>query len=193
MTVMIAQLKGQVIGKNERAITVDVGGVGYRVYSTAEILTKIKVGQALTLHTHLAVREDALELFGFATKLELDYFHLLLTVPGIGPKSALAVLSLAAPEILQKAISAQDTDYLTRVSGLGRKSAEKIVLTLKDKLTPVSGEGEGNIGLQAEAEALEALKALGYSAAEARTALKQTGESETGARIKAALKTLAGR
>ncbi|MBI2098010.1 MAG: Holliday junction branch migration protein RuvA [Candidatus Vogelbacteria bacterium] len=190
---MIAQLKGQVVGKNERAITVDVGGVGYRVYSTAEILTKIKLGQALTLHTHLAVREDALELFGFTTKLELDYFHLLLTVPGIGPKSALAVLSLAAPEILQKAIRAQDTDYLTRVSGLGRKSAEKIVLTLKDKLAPGDGENKDSIGLRAEAEALEALEALGYSAVEARAALKQTGESETGAKIKAALKTLAGR
>lgn len=191
---MIAQLQGTVAGKNNRAIVLDVHGVGYRVNVPTDTLTEIKTGQAITLYTHLAVREDALELFGFATQLELDYFHLLVTVPGIGPKSALAVLSLAAPAVLRKAITAEDTGYLTRVSGIGRKNAEKIVLTLKDKLTPTTPSGgETSTDLAIEADALEALKSLGYSAAEARDALKKAGGGDTSARIKAALQALAGR
>lgn len=192
---MIAQLQGTVAAKNNRAIVLDVHGVGYRVNVPADTLTEIKTGQAITLHTYLAVRDDALELFGFATKLELDYFHLLITVPGIGPKSALAVLSLAAPAVLRKAIAAEDTSYLTRVSGIGRKNAEKIILTLKDKLAPAESDTDtaDKINLAAEAEALEALKALGYSAAEARTALKKASEGDTSTRIKTALQALGGR
>lgn len=191
---MIAQLQGTVTGKNNRSIVLDVHGVGCRVNVPTDTLTEIKTGQAITLYTHLAVREDALELFGFATKLELDYFHLLVTVPGIGPKSALTVLSLATPEVLRKAITAEDTGYLTRVSGIGRKNAEKIVLTLKDKLTPTTPSGgETSTDLAIEADALEALKSLGYSAAEARDALKKVGGGDTSARIKTALQALGGR
>lgn len=183
------------VAKSSRAATLEVAGVGYLVFMTTDALTKIKLGQPLTLNTHLAVREDALDLFGFEMQSELSYFQLLLTVPGIGPKSALAILSLAAPEILHKAITAEDTSYLTRVSGIGRKSAEKIVVTLKDKLIPrVAGANEvSEVNLEAEAEALEALKALGYTVSEARGALKKvlvTGA--TSDLVKAALKTLSG-
>ncbi|MEK7209048.1 MAG: Holliday junction branch migration protein RuvA [Patescibacteria group bacterium] len=174
---MIGRLQGMVAGKNNRTITLDVHGVGYLVALTTDALIKIKLNQPLTLHTHLAVREDALDLFGFETAVELNYFQLLLTVPGIGPKSALAILSLAAPEVLQKAITAEDTAYLTRVSGIGKKSAEKIVLALKDKLMPATGQTDtGNLNkenLDNEAEAIEALKSLGYTLAEARTATRK--------------------
>lgn len=194
---MIAQLQGTVRAKNNRSIVLDVRGVGYRVFMTADGLTRVKLNASLTLHTHLAVRDDALDLFGFETEDEFNYFALLLTVPGIGPKSALAVLSLASPETLRKAITAEDTAYLTRVSGIGKKNAEKIVLTLKDKVAPVAPrDGVTNADLAAEADALEALKALGYSAAEARGALKKAGRpngkagGDTNAKIKAALKTL---
>lgn len=193
---MISQLRGTVVAKDERAVTFEVGGVGFHVYATTDTLTKLKLNQPLTLHTYLAVREDALDLFGFMSPIELNYFKLLLTVPGIGPKSALAVLALAAPEVLRKAIVNEDTSYLTRVSGIGRKSAEKIVLALKDKLAPMVGEAAdaatGNF--EAAAEALEALKSLGYTAAEARDALKKiTTEKRnvgTSDLIKSALKTL---
>ncbi len=174
---MIGRLQGMVAGKNNRTITLDVHGVGYLVALTTDALIKIKLNQPLTLHTHLAVREDALDLFGFETAVELNYFQLLLTVPGIGPKSALAILSLAAPEVLQKAITAEDTAYLTRVSGIGKKSAEKIVLALKDKLMPATGQTDtdnlNKENLDNEAEAIEALKSLGYTLAEARTATRK--------------------
>jgi len=179
---MISQLRGEVIAKNERTVTLNVGGVGLRVYVIAGTLTKVKLNTPLTLHTHLAVREDALDLFGFITPLELNYFQLLLTVPGIGPKSALAVLALASPEVLRKAITAEDTVYLTRISGIGRKSAEKIVLALKDKLVPATGESTPTETghLETEAEALEALKSLGYTGAEAREAFKKIAAEKRG-------------
>ncbi len=191
---MIAQLRGQVVSKNDKALTLLVGGVGYQIYTLADALTKIKLEENLTLHTHLAVRDDALDLYGFETKVALDYFHLLLGVPGIGPKSALAILNLAAPEVLERAITAADTAYLTRVSGISQKNAEKIIMTLKDKLPPPTGITTTDTGnLLAEAEALEALKALGYSGHEARDALKKVDRSvSTGAMIKLALKTLSG-
>ncbi|MEK7552880.1 MAG: Holliday junction branch migration protein RuvA [Patescibacteria group bacterium] len=193
---MISQLRGEIVSKGERAMVLDVNGVGYRLQMTAESLGRLKIGQTIRLQTYLAVREDALELFGFETSTEASWFTLLLTVPGIGPKSALAILSLASPEILHQAIATEDTSYLTRVSGIGKKSAEKIILTLKDKLGDSglgdSGSETNQTKLASEVEALEALKALGYSAAEARDALKKTTAGGTSERIKAALKTLGG-
>jgi len=188
---MISQLRGEVVRKDERTLTLDVGGVGYRVQPTTTTLKKVRVGQQLTLLTHLAVREDALELFGFEGEEELEYFNLLLSVPGIGPKSALATLSLAPPEVLRRAITSGDHNYLTRVAGVGKKSAEKIVLTLKDKI--VAGSSDEGINLAADAETLDALKALGYTLSEAREAVKRVpqGLTETKDRIKEALKHLA--
>lgn len=192
---MISRLRGEIIGKSNRAVTLEVSGVGFHVYVTAETLTKIKLHEPLTLHTYLAVRESALDLFGFVTPFELNYFQLLLTVPGIGPKSALAILTLASPEVLQKSITAEDTSYLTRVSGIGRKSAEKIVLALKDKIAPAVAENAPiEMGqLTAEAEAREALKSLGYTGAETREAFKKIAAEKrsgnTSELVKLALQT----
>ncbi len=186
---MIAQLTGEVAQKDGRGIVLDVHGVGYRVHLVKEHGEKLVVGAKISLLTFLAVRENALDLYGFENAEALNYFELLITVPGIGPKSALAVLSLAAPDVLRRAILADDTTYLTRVSGIGRKSAEKIIVTLKDKL----GRLEAGDGLlTSEVEALEALQALGYTLAEARAALKNapTEAIDVGTKVKAALKLL---
>lgn len=189
---MIAQLAGEVVRKDGRGIVLDVGGVGYRVHVVKEHSDKLKSGTRVVLLTYLAVRENALDLYGFENSEALDYFELLITVPGIGPKSALAVLALAAPAVLRRAILAGDTAYLTRVSGLGRKSAEKIIVTLKDKLGRLKADESGF--LAGEVEALEALQSLGYTLAEGREALKHVpaAASDTGEKVKAALKMLGG-
>ena len=187
---MIASLTGQVTRKDGRGIVLEVGGVGYRLRLIKEHEGELTVGAETSLLTYLAVRENALDLYGFETAETLDYFELLLTVPGIGPKSALTILSLAAPEVLRRAILADDTTYLTRISGIGRKSAEKIIVTLKDKLGALE-EGESGLGTQ-EVEAMEALQSLGYTLAEARSALKKISPelTDTGDKVKAALKLL---
>ena len=187
---MIAQLTGEVTKKDSRGIVLDVHGVGYRVHIAKEHQEKLKVGEKVSLLTYLAVRENTLDLYGFETAEALEYFELLITVPGIGPKSALAILWLAAPDVLRRAILADDTTYLTRVSGIGRKSAEKIIVTLKDKLGRLE-TGESGF-LADEVEALEALQALGYTLTEAREAMKHIPSTaqDTGEKVRAALKLL---
>ena len=150
---------------------ISAGGVGYKVSATRELLLTLKQDKEVALWTHLAVRENALDLYGFASEEELRLFELLLTVSGIGPKSALAILDIATVETLRSAISAGNASYLTKVSGIGKKTAEKIVLELSDK---VGASTEGSAAtLHGDAEALEAMKALGYSQAEARDALRK--------------------
>lgn len=189
---MIAQLEGEVVHAGERYVILDVGGVGYRVYVSTETRAKISgLRESVRLWTHLAVREDALDLYGFSTKSELDTFELLISVSGVGPKSALGILSLAPPEVLHKAIAGGDSTYLTRVSGIGRKIAEKIVLELKDKLSTLDTHS-GSEELTQEADTLEALKSLGYSLREAREALRSVPPTitDTGEKIKEALRVL---
>jgi Holliday junction DNA helicase RuvA len=186
---MIGYLEGKVVDASDRRLTILVGGVGYLVNvtpDTSKILRGVK--KEIHLHTHLAVREDALDLYGFPTKDELEAFEMLIGVSGIGPRSALAILSIAPVETLRLAISSEDVSYLTKVSGIGKKTAEKIVLELKDKVSPV-----GSIAsLKGEAEAIEALRALGYSASEAREALKKFSGEEvtTSERVRRALSHL---
>ena len=130
---MIAQLTGQIAHRDEKGVILDVAGVGYRVSLSVESLKALPRSESTAkLHTHLAVRENALDLYGFVTRDEHDFFELLLTVSGIGPKSAIAILSLATPKMLERAISAGDAAYLSKVSGIGKKSAENIALELKD-------------------------------------------------------------
>ena len=140
--------------------------------------------------THLAVRENALDLYGFIERSELEFFEMLITISGIGPKSALGILSVAPVDTLRRAISSGDTSYLTKVSGIGRKNAEKIVVELRDKLGAIDANAGGT--LREEVDALSALEALGYSAREAREALKAVGNNaiSTQEKLKAALKSL---
>jgi len=188
---MIGKLTGTVIEKEHSRIILDVHGVGYSIRLLHDTALASKIGETLTVWTHLVVREDALELFGFTKKEELGLFMLLIGISGIGPKSALSILSLAPPKILEKAVVSGDTTYLTKVSGIGKKSAEKIILELKDKLKSVLFE-EGEFELKEDTDVLLALKSLGYKTSDAREALKKIPKdvSGTNSRIKEALRYL---
>jgi Holliday junction DNA helicase RuvA len=191
IVIMIGKLSGKTVFKDEKGLILDVSGVGYKIYVMEDTLNEVKTGEELTLWTHLSVKEDALDLYGFNDRETLEFFTLLITIPGIGPKSALGILSIAPYQTLEKAITSGNTSYLTKVSGIGRKSADKIVLELKDKLSRKSSD-EDMQELQEDADALLALKSLGYRTNEAREALKKVPEniSGTSERIKAALKVL---
>lgn len=188
---MIGMLSGVVRHNNIGSVILDASGTGYKVAVTLEASTRLPEGTTAVLWTHLAVRENALDLYGFLSRDELIFFELLLSVSGIGPKSALSILSIADVATLSRAIGEGDSTYLTRVSGIGKKSAEKIVLELRDKLhRHVSGETSGT--LQEEADVLEALETLGYARKDAREALKSVASTNTDAktRLKEALKIL---
>jgi Holliday junction DNA helicase RuvA len=184
------------IEATEKYVVLDVQGVGYKIYCAPETIAQLQQHRDETaLFTHLAVREDALDLYGFPSLEELSFFELLITVSGVGPKSALGILSVATTDTLKKAIGTGDTSYLTKVSGIGRKTAEKVVLELRDKMRAHVDMKETPGTLRAESDAIEALKALGYSQNEARDALKEVSPeiSGTNARIKEALKILGGK
>lgn len=189
---MIAQLQGKVSYSDPRYIVLNVNGVGYKVFVTSETNSSLsaKSEENVLLWTYLAVREDALVLFGFPTQRDLRFFELLITVSGIGPKTAMGILNVASVDVIENAIAANDTSHLVKIAGVGKKAADKIVLELKDKIDAVSGD-HGDY-MKNESDALEALKSLGYSHSESREALKQVDKTiaDTGARVKAALKIL---
>ena len=186
---MITQLTGLVAHKDPEFLIVNVHGVGYKVFVTPEVLAHAPENKEITLWTHLSVRETALDVYGFLTREDLVFYELLIGVPGVGPKSALAVLALDDVQTLTDAISSGDTTYLTKVSGIGAKSAKKIVLELSDKV----GKTTEGAGLKDQADTLDALTSMGYSLTQAREALKQLPKETTGAneQLKQALKILA--
>lgn len=187
---MIGQLTGKIIRHENRFVILDVNGVGYKIFISTEAANSLTaLSGPVTILTYLIVREDVLDLYGFIDPSEQDFFELLIGISGVGPKSAISILSLAPPETLRKAISSNNTSYLTQVSGIGRKIAEKIVLELRDKIGAIASE---NLGLEEEADVITALESLGYSAREAREALRHlpTNIIDTGAKIKEALKQL---
>lgn len=185
---MIARLTGSIVLSGAHHVVLDVGGVGYKIGATLETIRKTAGKKDVTLFTHLAVREDALDLYGFLDASELSFFELLIGISGIGPKTAIGILNVAPAETIRKAISSGDSSYLTKVSGIGRKTAEKIMLELKDKFGAVDA---GGATVKEEVEAIEALQSLGYTLSEARTALKNVPENaSTEERIKHALKKL---
>lgn len=188
---MIGSIKGKIILKTDKFLIVETNGVGYKINVSTETLSKNKkIGEETLLWTHTHVREDALDLYGFPDRKELEFFEMLISVSGIGPRSALAILGIATIETLSKAIGTGDTTYLTKISGIGKKTAERIVIDLRDKMG-VNLEGTS---LQIELDALEALKSLGYSQHEAREALKKVSpDTNTNTKIKEALKILGGR
>lgn len=190
---MIGTLNGTVRHKDLHYLIVDTSGVGYKVLVTTETALEVAPSSPIFLWTHLVVRETSLELFGFLDKETLDTFELLITISGIGPKSALSILNVATPATLRQAVASEDTTYLTRVSGIGKKNAEKIVLELKDKLKITKEDtSTSSVQVRAEGDALEALVSLGYSERDARDALKKVPKETEGAseRVKAALKLL---
>lgn len=186
---MISKITGQIILKTDKFVIIEANNIGYKVFATTDLLSKAKENETAKIWTYLAVRENALDLYGFADKKELDFFELLITISGVGPKTALNILNVATVESLRKAISSGETAHLTKVSGLGKKMADKIVLELKGK---IGSYEEVALGQKEEIDALEALKSLGYSHKEAREALQEIDKNiiKTGDRVKAALKHL---
>lgn len=185
---MIGHLKGTASLVGIGMVIIDVGGVGYKVHAPEGALMTMRQGGETELFTYLAVRENALDLYGFPTRSELEFFELLIGVSGIGPKTALAILSLASADTLKRAIAGGDATYLTKVSGIGRKNAEKIIVELRDKLGGASAGSAILVG--ADAEALEALEALGYSIRDAREAVAKTKGETAQEKIKESLRAL---
>lgn len=188
---MIGQLRGKITDTGEKFIILDVNAVGYKVYTTPVTKINSLEKSEVILFTHLVVREDALDLYGFDTKEELAFFELLLGVSGVGPKSALSVLTLTTPTILIQAINSNNTDYLIKISGIGRKLAEKIVLELKDKIKHLENTGE-TINIDQDTDTVLALQAMGYAEREIRETLKKIPAdiSNTAEKIKFILKNL---
>lgn len=187
---MIGRIEGKVVVKRAGFAILSAAGIGYKIAATREALAALRISEHAALWTHLIVREDALDLYGFRTEYELRFFELLLTVSGVGPKSALAIIDLAPVATLTSAISQGNAQYLTKVSGVGRKTAEKIVLELRDKVEASAGALDAT--LQGDEDALEAMRSLGYTLQEARDALRNVPHeiTEGSGRLRAALKIL---
>ena len=182
---MISRLRGTVVARTPAGVVLDVGGVGYLVAATPRVTAR--VGEEATVETHLHVREDALQLYGFASAEERELFELLLGVSGIGPKVALAIVSGSPPAELRRAIARDDLARFEAIPGIGRKTAQRVVLDLKDKLGVVAHASAGSAPL-----AREALVELGWSLLDAERALAEVdSELPPEERVRLALKKAA--
>ena len=172
---MISNLFGTIKYKNEKSIILNVNNVGYEIFIALPFLEKLKIGQEKEFFTYLYVREDLMVLYGFENQNEKKFFELLISVSGVGPKSALQTLSIAKLSEIKKAILRDDPSLLKKVSGIGTKTAERIVVELKNKLDDLPIEkGEAiNLAVGGQAGAFEALQSLGYNPQEIRDVLKQ--------------------
>ena len=183
---MISSLRGKVVARMLDGVVLDVNGVGYRIQTTLRALRKAQGGEEVTLDTYLHVREDALQLYGFAEAAERELFEHFLSVSGVGPKVALAILSGSTPADLRRAIALEDITRFVAIPGIGKKTAERVVLELKEKIgiieTPAGAP-------EHELMARDALVELGYSLLEAERALATTDpEAEPEERVKQALR-----
>jgi len=189
---MIGSLRGPVTHAGAEFVVIELGGVGYRVMVAPALLAKLRPDREAHLFIHHLVREDQQALFGFGTPEELAFFELLMTVTGVGPRLALAITSAYPVTKLQLAIVTDDLDLLTSVSGVGRKTAQRIGLELKEKIHAAGIAASG--GASTDSDVVAALESLGYTASEARRAAGSVAASTNGeldARIKAALQELA--
>ncbi len=199
---MIAHLSGTVLHKEPKYLVVQTGGVGYKVSATERDMEMMRIGEHVSLWIHTAVREDAIDLYGFILQDGKEMFDHLLTVSGIGPKTALGVLNAAGHEKIRDAVVMEEVSYLTSISGIGKKMAEKIVLELKGKLAAIAGLDENgepvgqkySAASQSDIDTIEALKSLGYTHREAKDALEkldaETRQKDIGEKIKILLQVL---
>ncbi len=192
---MIATLRGEISQIEDNALVVEVGGVGLRVFVPAPVRGRVKVGETVFLFTHLVVREDALTLYGFESQADRELFNMLLGVDGVGPKVALSVLSTMTLDAVQHAVFAEEADILSRVPGVGKKTAQKIALHLKDKLQPMDALARVAAMSDVDSEVLAALTSLGYSVVEAQAAIQslpKDAPQDTGERLRLALQYFTG-
>ena len=184
---MISYIRGELAAVEEQKAVVDVGGVGYGIFMSQQALSLLPpVGEEVKIHTYLNVKEDAMQLYGFLTRDDLEIFRLLIGVSGIGPKGGLNILSSLSPDELRFAVMSGDAKTISSAPGIGKKTAEKLILELKDKLNIEDmlnraahrDEAPGTVQEKAEegmqAEAVQALVALGYGSAESLRAVKKT-------------------
>jgi len=169
---MISILRGNIISQETDGITVDVNGIGFHVMVPTHLRDSLQPGEAVYLYTRMIVREDAWILCGFETKEGREVFDLLLTVNGIGPRLALSILSTLTPETIRRAVFTEQAEIFNRVPGIGKKTAQKIVLHLQDKLPSAEGLAPLSKISDVDTEVLAALTALGYSLVEAQSALQ---------------------
>lgn len=187
---MIAKIKGSIEYMKDGFAVVDVNGVGYKIFLTAYTFGRIAGSGTVDLFIHTHVKEDAIDLYGFLTMEELDMFELLISISGVGPKSGLGILTVASPGTIKTAILNEDSSILTKVSGVGKKTAERVILELKNKVGGISvSEQEGAV---IDSDAIEALVTMGYSVSDAREALKMVPPEtkDMGQRITMALRNL---
>ncbi len=168
---MIKQISGKISHIGDKFIVIDVLGIGFKVFVSSDTLFEMenKTEQEIKLWTYLSVKEDSLDLYGFLKQDDLDFFEKIISVSGIGPKKGIAIMGVAPAKTLKKAIAEKDLSYLTQVSGIGRKNAEKIVLELRDKIGDISEEGTS---LKDSSDVMLAIKSLGYGSSETREAMK---------------------
>jgi Holliday junction DNA helicase RuvA len=176
---MIATLHGEIQHKEDNALIIAVGGVGLRVFAPKSLVESLQVGEKTFLFTHLVVRENELSLYGFESAEERQLFLTLLGVDGVGPKVALSVLATLSLDAVQRAVFNEEPDLLSRVPGVGKKTAQKIVLYLHDRLKPTDTLGRVASLSDADSEVLAALTALGYSVVEAQTAIQSIPKDTT--------------
>ncbi len=188
---MIGYITGKPQFEIDGNIIIDVAGIGYTVACTGQTLSLALTQNIISLYIHTIVRETLFDLYGFETKNELFFFKKLLGVSGIGPRSALGIISLASTDTLYQAIVNKNIDFLTSVSGVGKKTAERMCVELADKLKDYAGDTEIKIQ-KGDVDVIDALVALGYSKGQAHKALSQipTDIIETKERIKSALQEL---
>jgi Holliday junction DNA helicase RuvA len=185
---MIRKLIGQIDEICDSEIILNVSGVGYLVRMTGYSLLNLRAGQNISIYTHHAIRETASDLYGFLNKDELNFFELLLTISGIGPKSALGIISTAPISTIIEGIKTGNAEHLSKISGIGKRNAEKIVVELKNK---VEGAGGGEGALGGATDAIEALVALGYTLQDARATVQKLDASlSTEEIVRLALKNL---
>ena len=200
---MIAFVRGTAVDMTENSVIVETGGIGYEIYMTGTDLSQIHMGEEVKIHTYFNVREDAMQLYGFRSKDDLQMFKLLLGVNGVGPKAAVGVLAGITADELRFAILSDDVKTLSKAPGIGKKTAQKLILELKDKMKlddafeiklaheqekAAAGLGEVSDGRQ---EAVEALVALGYSSTDALRAVRKVTDvapDDVEGLLKAALK-----
>lgn len=187
---MISYIKGTLAEKMEDSVVVEAGGIGYRIFVPTSVLSELPaIGENVKIHTYFCVREDSVSLFGFLSRQDIEIFVQLIGVNGIGPKSALGILSVLRPDALRIAVISGDAKALAKAPGVGNKTAQRIILDLKDKISaedllygePAAASDIPEISAVGEIgkEAVEALTALGYTASEAAGAVRKVTITET--------------
>jgi len=193
---MIATLRGEITQIEDSAAIIEVGGIGLRVFVPKPLRERMKTGEVIFLFTQLIVREDDWKLFGFETQTDRELFTTLLGVDGVGPRTALAVLSTLNLDTVRRAVFSEEPDLLSRVPGVGKKTAQKMVLYLHDRLKPISGLEKIASMSDSDSEVLAALTALGYSVVEAQTAIQSIPKDAPGGveeRLRLALQQFTGK